>query len=142
MDLIVKNARIENGNAAWTADIGVDDGRIAEIRPGLESDSAETLDVGGRLVTSGFVETHIHLDKSRILDRCGTGTGTLEDAIGGVARAKRDFTPAALGGECHRGIDDFIRVRSFWGGHNFRSAAVSTTFSVMRSQKSRKPRFG
>ena len=31
---------------------------------------AETIDVDGRLVAPGFVETHIHLDKSCILDRC------------------------------------------------------------------------
>lgn len=78
MDLILKNARIEDDGTAWTADIGVDDGRIAVVRPGLELETAETFDVGGRLVTPGFAETHIHLDKSRILDRRASGTATLE----------------------------------------------------------------
>ena len=40
----------------------------------------------------GFVETHIHLDKSCISDRCACRTGTLQEAIENVAAAKRAFT--------------------------------------------------
>ena len=40
----------------------------------------------------GFVETHIHLDKSCILDRCKSQQGTLAEAIAEVAAAKRGFT--------------------------------------------------
>jgi len=47
-------------------------------------------------VIAGFVESHIHLDKSRILERCGCERGTLEEAIGSVAAAKRDFTEADI----------------------------------------------
>ena len=43
----------------------------------------------GRLVTPGFIETHIHLDKSRILGRCKAEKGDLEEAIGEVAQARR-----------------------------------------------------
>jgi len=39
------------------------------------------------------LETHIHLDKSCILDRCKAEKGDLEEAIGEVARAKTVFTP-------------------------------------------------
>ena len=39
----------------------------------------------GRLVMPGFVETHIHLDKSCILDRCQCREGTLQEAIAQVA---------------------------------------------------------
>ena len=48
---------------------------------------------GGRLVTPGFVETHIHLDKSCILDRLSSQRGGLNEAIGEVARLKAEFTP-------------------------------------------------
>ena len=53
----------------------------------------ETLDLGGRLVTPGFIETHIHLDKSRILGAARPREGDLEEAIGEVARQKKLFTP-------------------------------------------------
>ncbi|MGH6915205.1 MAG: amidohydrolase family protein, partial [Geminicoccales bacterium] len=65
---------------------------IAAIEPDLAAEGEE-LDVGGRLVTPGFVETHIHLDKSGILDRCKSERGDLDEAIEEVAKAKRAFTP-------------------------------------------------
>jgi cytosine deaminase len=40
----------------------------------------------------GFVETHIHLDKSCLLGRCNCANGTLAEVISEVSRAKRDFT--------------------------------------------------
>jgi cytosine deaminase len=90
MDLILRNARVV-GNESVTADIGIDKGRIAVIQPKLAADG-EALDLGGRLVTPGFIETHIHLDKSRILGRCKAERGDLEEAIGEVARQKKLFT--------------------------------------------------
>jgi cytosine/creatinine deaminase len=54
-------------------DIGIEGGRIAAIAPRLET-SAEEFDAGGHLTCGGFVETHIHLDKSRLLDLCPAKT--------------------------------------------------------------------
>jgi cytosine/creatinine deaminase len=90
MDLILRNARVV-GNESVETDIGIDKGRIAVIQPRLAAEG-ETLDLGGRLVTPGFIETHIHLDKSRILGRCKAEKGDLEEAIGEVARQKKLFT--------------------------------------------------
>jgi len=90
LDFVLRNARII-GRGAATFDIGIADGRIAEIAQAISSD-APAEDVGGRLVTPGFVETHIHLDKSCILDRCRSQQGTLQEAIAQVAAAKRAFT--------------------------------------------------
>lgn len=92
MDLIIRNARIDDAEDAPTVDIGIGDGRIATIERGLRAD-AEILDAGARLVTPGFVESHIHLDKSCILDRCRAERGDLDEAIAEVARAKADFSP-------------------------------------------------
>jgi cytosine deaminase len=90
MDLILRNARAV-GNEGVTTDIGIDKGRIAAIQPQLAAEG-ETVDLGGRLVTPGFIETHIHLDKSRILGRCKAERGDLEEAIGEVAKQKQSFT--------------------------------------------------
>jgi cytosine deaminase len=70
LDLILRNARIaDSEDGGRTADIGVKDGAIAAIEPGLAAEGKE-LDAGGRLVSPGLVEPHFHLDKSRIVDRC------------------------------------------------------------------------
>ena len=90
METILRNARLPGGSG--TVDIGIDGGRIAAIEPHLEADG-ESVDVGARLVSPGFIETHIHLDKSCILERCSATRGDLEEAIAEVTRAKAGFTP-------------------------------------------------
>ena len=92
MDLILRNALVPDREIGTTVDIGIAQGRIAVIEPNLAADGKE-IDVGGRLVSSGFIETHIHLDKSCLLDRCNSQEGTLEEAIGEVAKAKQAFQP-------------------------------------------------
>lgn len=91
MDLILRNARSPD-DSAHAVDIGIDGGRIAAIEENLAAEG-ETIDVQGRLVAPGFVETHIHLDKSCILDRCKAEKGDLDEAIQEVATAKKAFTP-------------------------------------------------
>ena len=90
MELILRNARILGGPDALI-DIGVDLGRIVALQPKLPAGGRE-IDVAGRLVAPGFVETHIHLDKSRILERCASEQGTLDEAIGLAAAAKKEFS--------------------------------------------------
>jgi cytosine/creatinine deaminase len=90
LDLVLRNARIV-GRGAANVDIGIAGGMIAEIAARISSE-ARSEDIDGRLVTPGFVETHIHLDKSCILDRCHSQEGTLQEAIAQVAAAKRAFT--------------------------------------------------
>lgn len=86
----MRNARVA-GRALQHCDIAIADGRIAAVAPAITAD-APVQDLGGRLVVPGFVETHIHLDKSCILDRCISRDGTLSEAIAAVAAAKRAFT--------------------------------------------------
>jgi cytosine/creatinine deaminase len=90
LDRILRNARIAGrGGAAF--DIAIAGGRIADIAPAIAAGAPEE-DLGGRLVTPGFVDTHIHLDKSCILERCRCEHGTLQEAIAQVAAAKREFS--------------------------------------------------
>jgi cytosine/creatinine deaminase len=89
LDLVLRRARLSNHQPY--VDIGVAHGRIIAVSPVLET-SAPTLDVLGRLVFPGFVETHLHLDKSCLTERCPCSQPTLEEAIAEVAAAKREFT--------------------------------------------------
>lgn len=91
MDLILKNVRLADGDAEITRDIGMAGGRIAAVEPELTAD-ADLLDLEGRLAVPGFVESHIHLDKACILDRCRSDEGTLGEALREVAAAKQAFT--------------------------------------------------
>ncbi|MGA7761621.1 MAG: amidohydrolase family protein [Candidatus Binataceae bacterium] len=104
MDLILKNARVDDRERC---DIGITAGRIAAIAPRLEAEG-ETIDLGGRLVSAGFIETHLHLDKSCILDRCATERGNLAEAIGEAAKAKAAFTAEDVHARASRTLEKSI----------------------------------
>jgi cytosine/creatinine deaminase len=105
MDLILRNARLIDGEQ--DTDIGIVGDKIAVVQPNLAAEG-ETIDLGGRLVSSGLIETHIHLDKSCILDRCKAEKGDLEEAIQEVARAKKGFTPADVYARAKRTLEKCI----------------------------------
>jgi cytosine deaminase len=93
MELVVRNAALADAGGVTTAivDIGVDNGRIVQLGTRLPAGERE-VDAGHRLIVPGFVETHIHLDKACILERCDPQRGTLDEAIAQVGAAKRAFT--------------------------------------------------
>src|SRR5665213_2287901 len=91
MDLILRNAHLAHAPEAPPMDVGVADGVIVAIEPHLQAEAAE-YDAAGCLVCAGFVETHIHLDKSCIIDRCAPETDRQANAVQRVAAVKHTFT--------------------------------------------------
>ena len=91
MDLIVRNVRLAHRPGGAPVDIGVAEGRIVAIQAGLAAE-AETYDAEGRLACGGLIETHIHLDKSRIIDRATPEAGRKISPMKQVAALKSDFT--------------------------------------------------
>jgi cytosine/creatinine deaminase len=91
MDLVIRDACILEGRELRTVDIGIQDATIAAISPALGADAPE-LKAVGCLVVPGLIETHIHLDKTCILDRCRIEEGTVAEAVRETAAAKRNFT--------------------------------------------------
>jgi len=91
MEHIVRNARLSSAPEDAPVDIGIANGRIVAVEPHLGADSA-VFDADGCLVCPGFVETHIHLDKSCIIDRCPPEEGRQSNAVPRVAAVKSSFT--------------------------------------------------
>jgi cytosine/creatinine deaminase len=91
MDLIIRNATVLQEGELRLADIGIRGNAIAAIEQALQAE-AEELDAAGCLLVPGLIETHIHLDKTCILDRCRIEEGTVAEAVRETAAAKRDFT--------------------------------------------------
>lgn len=62
-DMILRNGRIIDGtgNPSYIADIGIIEGVIEKIGP-IAEEGMETVDVGGRVVSPGFVDLHNHSD--------------------------------------------------------------------------------
>ena len=106
MDLILSNAVLAGGNGS-KVDIGIEDGRIKAIEAGLAAEG-ETLDLGGRLLSPGFVETHIHLDKACIMDRCRSEKGDLAEAIDEVTKSKKEFSEEDVAARASRVLEKCV----------------------------------
>lgn len=91
MDLIMRNVRLAGRPEAGLVDIGVAEGRIVAIAPDLKAEG-ESYDAGGRLACAGLIETHIHLDKSRLIDRVAPPAGRRVNPVAALAPLKADFT--------------------------------------------------
>ena len=91
IDLIIRKALVLLDGQLIAVDIGIGGGVILAIGPQLQADAQE-LDASGCLLVPGLIETHIHLDKTCILDRCRIVEGTVVEAARETAAAKRDFT--------------------------------------------------
>jgi N-acyl-D-aspartate/D-glutamate deacylase len=74
-DLVVKDGMIVDGSGLprYRADIGVKDGKIAEIGR-INGAAKETLNAEGRVVAPGFVDGHTHMDAQIFWDPIGTSS--------------------------------------------------------------------
>jgi cytosine deaminase len=87
--LLVVDGRTVPGDVLISAD-----GRIQAIGPGLAAEpGTERLDIGGALVSPGFVDAHQHLDKTGVLRFTPNPSGTLQGARDAFAKYARTAPP-------------------------------------------------
>ncbi|MEG5263054.1 amidohydrolase family protein [Pseudomonas sp. JDS28PS106] len=87
--LKIINARL--GTAEPLTELCVENGRfVTALSPAAAQ--RDILDLQGRLIMPGLIETHIHLDKACIMHRCHLREGTLAEAVAQTRAAKAGFT--------------------------------------------------
>jgi dihydropyrimidinase len=62
MDLIVKNGTVVTATDTYQADVGISNGKVAQIGTGLAADGARIVDATDCYVMPGGVDVHTHLD--------------------------------------------------------------------------------
>ena len=102
LDLLLRACRLSDKPSA--TDIAIDGGRIVAIGPEL-GPAREVVEVGGRVVTPGLVEAHIHLDKALLSGRARAVAGTLEEAIRLTGEVKRRFTVEDIRARARRALE-------------------------------------
>jgi len=107
MDLIIRNARLADRRGEEPLDIAVAGGKIVAIERSLAG-ASEIYDAGGRLACGGLIETHIHLDKSRIIDRCPPEDGREISPMKQVAALKPSLTEEDVRARAERTLVDCI----------------------------------
>jgi N-acyl-D-aspartate/D-glutamate deacylase len=67
-ELVIRGGKVFDGagSAPISADVGIRDGKVAAIAPGL-SDGAQTIDARGKWVMPGLLDVHTHYDAEVLL---------------------------------------------------------------------------
>ena len=111
-DLLIRGGRVVDGSGlpSYIADVGIKDGKIAEVGR-LKGSAARTIEADGLVVAPGFIDHHTHMDGQILWDPYGTcepqhGVSSIIMGNCGLALA-----PVKPGGE-DAIIKSFVRVEA------------------------------
>ena len=107
MDFIIRNALLA-GHGEAPLDIGIERGRIAAIERNLSAE-APSYDAQGRLACPGLIESHIHLDKARIIDRCAPQERATLSPVFGVTPVKKTMTVEDVHARAAQTLEECIK---------------------------------
>jgi len=95
LDLLLRDARLPDGDGVL--DVAIRDGRIVDMRPGIDAEAADVLDAGGHLICPPFVDPHFHMDATLSLGQPRMNvSGTLLEGIALWGELKPLLTPEAV----------------------------------------------
>lgn len=125
---VLANARVFNGvdpDLSGNTDIVIKDGIIADILPSGSQNLTDlrTIDLGGDVVTPGFIDGHVHM----LVDRRMTNDEhqLLDQTAGGVGLENADFYTAYRGADsARRTIEAGFTTVVDLGGSNFGDVAL------------------
>ena len=81
---LIRGGRVFRNGKIRTEDILIDGGRVSAVAPSLAApDGAEVIDAGGRLVSSGFADLHVHFRVPGNPEKETIATGSAAAARGG-----------------------------------------------------------
>jgi cytosine deaminase len=108
-DLLLRDALLPDGRRV---DLGCRGGLIAAVAAAGSLGAARagaTRELGGRLVTPGLVDAHVHLDKAFLSARAPSREGTLTEAIRVTGEAKKRFTVEDIRARARQVLDLAVR---------------------------------
>ena len=108
MDLIIRNARLSTARPTDCLISASSNGRIVAIERHIAAE-ADVHDAEGRLACPGLIETHIHLDKSRIIDRCAPQERSQLSPVKGVTPLKQGMSVEDVRARAERTLEECIK---------------------------------
>jgi allantoinase len=83
LDLIIRNGLVVTETTVVRADVGVAEGKIAAVVPGIADAARETIDAAGLHIFPGVIDAHVHFNEPGRADWEGIETGSRAVAAGG-----------------------------------------------------------
>jgi dihydroorotase (multifunctional complex type) len=86
-DLLIKNAQIVQPNRTLKGEIAISNGKIEAIGITLSGSFRDSIDIGGRFILPGVIDTHVHLGTTDQTFAEAVRTESAAAAAGGVTTA-------------------------------------------------------
>ncbi len=83
LDLLVRGGEVVTPDGIVRADLGIAEGQIVRLAPGVADPAAEVLDARGCLVFPGILDAHVHFNEPGRADWEGLASGSAALAAGG-----------------------------------------------------------
>lgn len=124
-DLYIRNGRIVTENHTFHGGICIKEGKIQHLVHGApEMEANELIDVTGRVVLPGLVDSHVHFSEPRPDAWEGFQTGTMAAAAGGITTVIEmplNASPPTIDGHNLRRKQEVVRDNALidvalWGG--------------------------
>jgi len=115
----ITNAHLPGRAGRWR--IGIAGARIASVQPQDDAgarDLGPAWDAAGRLVSPGFVDPHVHLDKCLTSQRSAGTARNLDEAIRAVRAIKAGFTVADVAERGRRALRMGVQRGTVWARSN------------------------
>ena len=116
LDLLIRNGTVVDGSGMprYRADVGIRQGRIAEIGR-IRSPADEVIDAGGMIVAPGFIDGHTHMDAQVAWDplgSCSCWHGVTSVVMGNCGFALAPCKPEAREwfAECLEAVEDIPKA--------------------------------
>ena len=124
LDLVIRGGTVVAPDGVRRADVGIADGRIAEVADEVPGPAREEIDAAGLHLLPGAVDAHVHLNEPGRSEWEGFATGTRAMAAGGTTTAvdmplnARPPTVDAAGFDAKAAAGEAAAVVDFalWGG--------------------------
>lgn len=108
LDAVIKNGTIVDGtgNPAYRADVGIANGRIAQIGDLSSAPAGTVVDAAGKYVTPGFIDIHRHADAA--VFRPGFGEAELRQGLTSIVNGNCGLSAVPCRGEFAAQIEAYL----------------------------------
>jgi dihydroorotase/N-acyl-D-amino-acid deacylase len=125
-DLVIRNGRIVDGTGSpwYRADVAVRGDAIVKIAPAIAEPAARVIDVGGRVVSPGFIDIHTHARRG--LSEVPTAPNYIRQGVTTVMEGPDGSSPVPLAPFLAEldALKKSINIGSFIGQGSVRAAVI------------------